>query len=211
VFAALDMRTNELVWQQHWAEPCYSGSVATAGGLVFVGRSDGRLTALDSSNGRKLWEFQTGAGMNAPASVFSHEGKQYVMAYSAGNLFAGSARGDSVWLFGLDGTLPPAQPGGALLTFAPGTGGAGDAMAGESVYDTACVFCHGEQGEGGHGGGPSLAAASNVNAVLQIVAEGRNDMPAFGAGALTTQQIRDVAAYVTQTLARSGQAAEEPR
>src|SRR5690606_23969261 len=68
IFAALDMRTNELVWRQHWPEECYSGSVATAGGLVFVGRNDGRLTALDSSDGRKLWEFQTGAGMNAPAS-----------------------------------------------------------------------------------------------------------------------------------------------
>ena len=47
VFAAVDVRTNELVWQQHWPGPCYSGSLATAGGLVFVGRSDGRLTALE--------------------------------------------------------------------------------------------------------------------------------------------------------------------
>jgi hypothetical protein len=37
-------------------------------------------------------------------------GKQYVVAYSAGNLFAGSAKGDSVWLFALDGTLDPAPP-----------------------------------------------------------------------------------------------------
>ena len=207
VFAALDMRTNELVWQQHWGQPCYSGSVATGGGLVFVGRSDGRLTALDSSNGMKLWEFQTGAGMNAPVTVFEHEGRQHVIAYSAGNFFAGSARGDSVWLFSLEGELPPAQPGGTLLTFAPGAGGPGNADDGKMVYDTACMFCHGEQGEGGHGGGPSLAAATNVNAVLQIVSEGRNDMPAFGTGALTTQQIRDVAAYVTQTLAGAQPAA----
>ena len=34
-----------------------------------------------------------------------HRGKQYVLAYSAGNALIGSARGDSVWLFGLDGTL----------------------------------------------------------------------------------------------------------
>jgi hypothetical protein len=43
--------------------------------------------------------------------VFAHEGKQYVVAYSAGNLFAATARGDSVWLFALDGTLDPAEPG----------------------------------------------------------------------------------------------------
>ena len=46
IFAAMDMRTNTIAWQQHWPEPCYSGSVTTAGGLVFVGRSDGRLTAF---------------------------------------------------------------------------------------------------------------------------------------------------------------------
>jgi alcohol dehydrogenase (cytochrome c) len=200
VFAALDVRTNELVWRQHWAEPCYSGSAVTRGGLVFVGRSDGRLTALNSANGMKLWEFQTGAGMNAPVTVFEHDGRQHVLAYSAGNAFAGSPRGDSVWLFSLGGELEQAAPAGQLLTFAPGTG-PGNADDGKIVFDTACQFCHGEQGEGGHGGGPTLAAASNGNAVLQIVSEGRGDMPAFAAGALTGEQIRDVAAYVTQRLA----------
>ena len=108
VFAALDMRTNKLVWQQQWPERCYSGSVATAGGLVFVGRGDGRLTALDSSSGALLWAFQTGAGVNAPASVFEHRGRQYVLVLSAGNLFAAASRGDSVWLFSLQGQLGPA-------------------------------------------------------------------------------------------------------
>jgi alcohol dehydrogenase (cytochrome c) len=106
-FSALDVHTNKLVWQQHWAEACYSGSVATAGGLVFVGRNDGRLTALDARDGKRLWQFQTGAGMNSTPSVFEHDGKQYVVAYSAGSLFAGSVKGDSVWLFALDGTLEP--------------------------------------------------------------------------------------------------------
>ena len=36
--------------------------------------------------------------------------------------------------------------------------------------------------------------------VLQTVSEGRKDMPPFGA-TLTTDQIRDVAAYVSQRLA----------
>ena len=105
IFAALDMRTNRLVWQQRWTDSCYSGSVTTAGGLVFTGRNDGRLTALNSSTGKRLWEFQTGAGLNAPASVFEYEGEQYVVAYSAGSLFAASPRGDSVWLFSLKGTV----------------------------------------------------------------------------------------------------------
>ena len=108
IFAALDMKTNRIVWQQRWKDLCYSGSVTTAGGLVFVGRNDGRLTALDSSNGKRLWEFQTGAGVNAPAAVFEYEGEEYVVAYSGGNLFANSPRGDSVWLFSLKGTMEQA-------------------------------------------------------------------------------------------------------
>jgi alcohol dehydrogenase (cytochrome c) len=99
IFAALDMKTNRLVWQQRWKEACYSGSVTTAGGLVFTGRSDGRLTALDSSNGRRLWEFQTGAGVNAPPAVFEYAGEQYVAVFSGGSLFANAPRGDSLFLF----------------------------------------------------------------------------------------------------------------
>ncbi len=109
IFAALDMKTNRLVWQQRWKDSCYSGSVTTAGGLVFTGRNDGRLTALNSSNGKRLWEFQTGAGMNSPVSVFEYEGDEYVVAYSAGSLFAQTPRGDSVWLFSTKGTLPEGE------------------------------------------------------------------------------------------------------
>ena len=101
IFAALDMRTNKIVWQQQWPQRCYSGSVATAGGLVFVGRIDGRLTALDSRDGTLLWAFETDAGVNAPPSVFEYRGRQYVLVYSAGNAFAAATRGDSVWLFAL--------------------------------------------------------------------------------------------------------------
>ena len=111
IIAALDVTTNKIAWRYQWPEQCYSGTLATGGGLLFVGRTDGRLTALDSFTGRQLWEFQTGAGMHAPVSTFEHKGKQYLLAFSAGAALLGSARGDSVWLFGLDGTLPPAEPG----------------------------------------------------------------------------------------------------
>ena len=117
VFAALDLRTNKLVWQQHWPERCLSGSVTTAGGLVFVGRNDGRLTALDSATGAKRWEFQTGAGVNAPASVFEHGGRQYVAVYSGGHV-QGGARGDSVWLFSLSGTLDEVAEAATTVDYA---------------------------------------------------------------------------------------------
>jgi alcohol dehydrogenase (cytochrome c) len=199
VFAAMDMRTNTIVWRRHWAQACYSGSVTTAGGLVFVGRNDGRLTALDSSNGAQLWEFQTGAGLNAPASVFEHDGKQYVVAFSAGSASAGSARGDSVWLFSLDGDIGPVEPAGTTSSLAPSVGGAADLANGSEVFETACTFCHGADGAGGHGG-PAFTALS-VEEVRRVVGEGRNEMPAFGT-MLSPEQIRDVSAHVARMLAR---------
>jgi alcohol dehydrogenase (cytochrome c) len=218
IFAALDVATNTLRWRYRWPEQCYSGSLATAGGLVFVGRSDGRLTALDSATGKQLWEFQTGAGMNAPASTFEHAGKQYVIAYSAGNALIGSARGDSVWLFGLDGTLPPAerreppprttstapapvnQPGAAAAAGAETSAPAADLANGLTVYVQTCVICHGEDGRGGHGGGAPLDTVDLATA-MQTVGDGRNTMPSFR-GVLTDEQIRDVTAYVVGPLRR---------
>jgi alcohol dehydrogenase (cytochrome c) len=118
VFAAVDVRTNRLAWRQQWGEMCYAGSTVTGGGLVFIGRNDGRLTALDKANGDLLWEFQTDAGIHAAVSTFERNGRQYVVALSAGSFFPGTTRGDSVWLFGLDGSgraageSPAAAPSG---------------------------------------------------------------------------------------------------
>ncbi len=107
VIAAVDVRTNRLAWQQQWGEMCYAGSTVTAGGLLFVGRNDGRLTAHDKSNGALLWEFETDAGIHAAVSTFERNGQQYVVALSAGSFFPGTTRGDSVWLFALDGAGAP--------------------------------------------------------------------------------------------------------
>jgi quinohemoprotein ethanol dehydrogenase len=77
--------------------------------------------------------------------------------------------------------------------------GTANPAAGKVVYQTACVFCHGEQGEGGHGGGKSLTASVNADVIVQLVSEGRNAMPPL-AGSLSPEQIRDVAAYVATVL-----------
>ena len=104
VVAAVDLTTNRITWRQQWVDSCYSGSVVTAGGLLFIGRNDGRLTALDKDNGHKLWEFQTDGGVNAPASVFERNGKEYVVVLAGGTALGGSKRSDGLWLFSLDGT-----------------------------------------------------------------------------------------------------------
>jgi len=113
IFAAVDVRTNKLAWQQQWAEMCYSGSIVTAGGLIFVGRNDSRFTAIDKSNGDLLWDFETDAAVNATASTFEHNGQQYVVVLAAGSFYPGTKHGDSLWLFSLDGKFvvtPTAAP-----------------------------------------------------------------------------------------------------
>ena len=119
IFAAVDLTTNRLAWRQQWAEMCYAGSIVTRGGLVFIGRTDGRLTALDKANGKLLWEFETDAGLHAPVTTFERNGKQYVVALSAGSFFPGTKHGDSVWLFSLEGGA--ALPSGAGTPSSTGT------------------------------------------------------------------------------------------
>jgi quinohemoprotein ethanol dehydrogenase len=202
VFAAIDLHTNELVWQQHWPERCLSGSVATAGGLVFVGRNDGRLTALDSATGAKLWEFQTGSGVNAPASVFEHRGRQYVAVNSGGHV-QGGARGDSVWLFSLGGTLEEVSP--ATQQPIPEFSSSGDTEidldAGMAAYQNSCVFCHGADGTGGHGG-PPFSTARSRDEIQRIVSAGGNTMPAFGS-LLSDSDIANLSAWVLELAQRS--------
>jgi alcohol dehydrogenase (cytochrome c) len=203
-FTAMDLTTNRIAWQQQWPTgACWSGSLATGGGLVFVGRSDGRLTALDSGDGRRLWQFQTDSGVNAPPSTFEWKGEQYVAVLAGGTLFAGSRNGDSLWLFSTSGTqesLPPPGPATAAaapLTLPPGDP---DTVKGAKLYQQFCVSCHGETGTGGHGGGASLVnAAKDLNSLATVANEGRKAMPPFR-GVLTPEQLRDVAGHVAYVL-----------
>jgi quinohemoprotein ethanol dehydrogenase len=202
IFAAVDLRSNTLVWRQRWKDSCYSGSAATAGDIVFTGRNDGRFVALDSRNGDVLWEFQTGAGVNSTATIFQYKGHQKVAIVSAGNNFAGSPAGDSLWLFSLEGTLPPSEPPQALAAKAGAISvKGGDAVAGALVFARFCAACHGEEGKGGHGAGPDITQVNVPELVANTVVSGKNNMPPFAA-VLTFAQIRDVANYVAAQLGK---------
>jgi alcohol dehydrogenase (cytochrome c) len=207
VFAAVDLTTNRIVWRQQWVDQCYSGSLVTAGGLVFVGRNDGRLTALDKSNGKKLWEFQTDGGVNAPPSSFEYQGKQYVVVLAGGTALAGSKRSDGLWLFSLDGqieSLPRGSADPAARPPAPAPAAAAptaNVESGKLLYTTTCVVCHGVAGRGGTHGGAPLTRSLTAESITTVVTRGRNDMPAFGS-ALTPQQLTDLAAYVLELAAQ---------
>jgi quinohemoprotein ethanol dehydrogenase len=218
-FTAIDVTTGKIVWQKRWPESCYAGSATTAGNIVFIGRSDGRLQAYNATNGNLLWSFQTGAGANDAPTFFRRNGTEYVVFYAAGNALAASPHGDNLWLFSLDGLLSQvAAPGGggagvehagATKTppkTTPGkttTPAAGNVTAGRQVFASNCSTCHGATGHGGNGG-PDLTtipSAKQLSVVVKQVTNGGAAMPAFK-GQLTSAQINDVAAYVTQKITK---------
>ena len=215
-FTAIDATTGKIVWQKRWVESCYAGSTTTAGNVVFIGRSDGRLQAYNATSGRLLWSFQTGAGANDAPTVFEHDGREYVVFYAGGNALAASPHGDNLWLFSLDGTLnqvaaPGAGHGVEHAGAAPETGNqspspngaGGSATAGEAIFASNCSTCHGAAGTGGNGG-PNLKAipsAKNLQTVIGQVTNGGAGMPAFK-GQLSQQQIQDVAAFVTEKITK---------
>ena len=60
--------------------------MATAGGLVFGGSNEGNFFALDATNGKPLWQFQTGGAIRSAPMSFLVDGKQHV-AVAAGRGF----------------------------------------------------------------------------------------------------------------------------
>jgi glucose dehydrogenase len=116
---AMNVTTNRIAWQKTWPQPCYSGTMTTATGLVFAGQSavtakpaahgkpavkasKGVLTAFDASTGAVLWNSPAmDAGANAPATTYTANGKQYVVMLVGGNNLAGSKPGDSVYAYAL--------------------------------------------------------------------------------------------------------------
>jgi glucose dehydrogenase len=106
-FTAMDVKTNRKAWQVQTDQMCIGGSLATAGGLVFAGEGNGNFDAYDAKSGQRLWQFQTGAGANAPAVTYQVNGQQYVAVASGGNFQLDFPRGDTLWVFSLNGTLDP--------------------------------------------------------------------------------------------------------
>ena len=118
---ALDAKTGQLLWENRWLgldQAHGQSTLATASDLVFVGRDDGYIVAMDVLTGEILWKFQSGAGVEGGMATYSIDGEQYVVALS----FVG---GDYVTAFKLGGTLgelpAPVLSAGAIRNGAGGT------------------------------------------------------------------------------------------
>jgi alcohol dehydrogenase (cytochrome c) len=107
IMAAIDSKTDKIVWQKNTEYEMQNGSgfTATAGGLLFHGDPAGELQALDPKTGDIVWKFQTGSNESGPASIYEIDGKQYISVIATNVL----------WTFALGGKMdqaaaPPPPP-----------------------------------------------------------------------------------------------------
>ena len=99
---AVNYNTGKIKWQVKTPEPMIGGILATAGGLVFTGEGNGKFAAYGSSDGKELWSFRAGAGVNAPPSSYMIADKQYIVVGAGGNTQLDFKRGNNIIAFTLD-------------------------------------------------------------------------------------------------------------
>jgi alcohol dehydrogenase (cytochrome c) len=79
------------VWSVRENFPIWSGTVVTAGGVVFYGTMEGWFKALDAYTGDLLWQYKTGSGIiGQPITYRGPDGKQYVAILSGVGGWAGA-------------------------------------------------------------------------------------------------------------------------
>jgi len=118
---AVNLNTGEFAWRvplgvtdslpvdkQKTGRPGNGGTIATAGGLVFIGATDdARFRAFDAKTGKELWVVKLGGAAEAtPMTYEGRDGRQYVVITSTGGgFFNNPVSDDSVTAF----ALPPSR------------------------------------------------------------------------------------------------------
>jgi alcohol dehydrogenase (cytochrome c) len=89
ILLAYNPETGKLAWQypQSGAGRSWSGTMTTAGGLVFFGNDAESFEAVDARTGESLWHFNTGQSLHASPMSFAVNGKQYVAIAAGSDLF----------------------------------------------------------------------------------------------------------------------------
>lgn len=154
---AWDPVKQEARWTQPYDHIHNSGTLSTAGNLVFQGTADGRLLAYAADNGKKLWEREVSSGVVAGPITYTVDGEQYV-AFNVGwggafpITFGALAERTKVvpdsrlYVFKVDGKalmppvrkremMPPSPP--------PVTADAADLLEGKELFASHCGVCHG--------------------------------------------------------------------
>jgi len=86
---AVDIHTGDKVWEYGVGGGFGgSGTLATAGGLVFFGESGGTFTAVNAKTGKPVWHFEAGQQWRASPMTYMVGGKQYVVLAGTGGIFS---------------------------------------------------------------------------------------------------------------------------
>ena len=120
--------TGSVVWRIAEPFPVWSGTLATAGDVVFYGTMEGWFKAVDARTGALLWKYKTTSGIiGQPVAYRGPDGKEYIAVMSgvggwSGAIVAGGldARDSSAALgfVGAMRDLPRVTPkGGTLYVF----------------------------------------------------------------------------------------------
>ena len=90
VLRAIDISTGKIVWElpESGVATSLGGTLGFATGVVFFCADGGLFTAVDSSNGKILWQFQTNVDFKASPMTYIFDGKQYVAVNAGQNIFA---------------------------------------------------------------------------------------------------------------------------
>jgi len=94
VIKAIDIQTGRPAWEipDVGGGSLGSGLMATAGGLLFYGDGRGAFVAADASNGKSLWQFNTGERWKASPMTYLADGTQYVGMVAGSTILAFSLR-----------------------------------------------------------------------------------------------------------------------
>jgi quinoprotein glucose dehydrogenase/quinate dehydrogenase (quinone) len=115
---AIDLASRSIAWQRPLGTtrdhaplgiavpgaPNIAGSVATAGGLLFIGATiDNYIRAFDTRTGAELWRARLPAGgQAAPISYVSEKsGRQYIVIAAGGHMMLGTELGDYLIAYAL--------------------------------------------------------------------------------------------------------------
>jgi alcohol dehydrogenase (cytochrome c) len=81
--SAWDIVKGKEVWTINESFPVWSGTLVTAGDVVFYGTMEGWFKAVNARTGELLWQFKTGSGIiGQPTTYRGPDGKQYVAILS---------------------------------------------------------------------------------------------------------------------------------
>jgi len=90
ILMAFDVSSGTFAWKypQIGSGHSMSGTMTTAGGLLFFGDDAQSFEALDALNGKPLWHFNTGQDMSASPMTYAVAGKQYVAVATGSNVLS---------------------------------------------------------------------------------------------------------------------------